>query len=486
MFYGQSETYASSSPVSATASTSHRVVLAGLKSGTNYFYKVVSKDALGEASKSGFEFNTLYKQKTIAVAPTISHVAVESIGTSGAVIVFDTDIPAAGKVNYGTTTGYEETDGGHTTFLTDHSHPLSGLSPDTLYNFEVVVRDVSGNETIYENVTFTTLASALSSESSQTVQGSSGQATTPTPSPSPTPSSGGGGSWVGYHAPQTRVVGKPVVTKVDPLDKQVLFVWKAASQASGLQTVIVRSENGYVTYPYQGVVVYQGNSGRFADINLQNGKKYYYSVFRTDQSRTYSKTLNFTVVPKEGKTQTQIIATPPVVQKTPIYTFSKVLSRGDKNKQVEHLQVLLASEPSIYQRGLITGYFGALTENAVKAFQRRYKLQVTGIADVTTLKKLEKLSSIEVVKDKVMSLDNSLSIDLGIGSAGQDVSLLQQLLINFGVYPEALVTGYFGRLTRSALQKFQKQQNINPANGYLGSITKKRILNLMRLRNASF
>lgn len=152
---------------------------------------------------------------------------------------------------------------------------------------------------------------------------------------------------------------------------------------------------------------------------------------------------------QKSKTQTNIIATPPVVQKTPIYTFSKTLSRGDKNKQVEHLQVLLASESSIYQKGLITGYFGLLTENAVKTFQKRYRLPATGAAD-------------------------------------EDVSVLQQFLINVEAYPEALLTGYFGPLTRSAVQRFQREQNIAPASGYFGPITKKRMLNLIRLRSVSF
>ena len=73
-----------------------------------------------------------------------------------------------------------------------------------------------------------------------------------------------------------------------------------------------------------------------------------------------------------------------------------------------------------------------------------------------------------------------------MGLSGNDVSLLQQFLIDNSVYPESLVTGYFGQLTKTALQKFQQQQNINPPAGYFGPITKKQILNLIRLRSVSF
>ena len=153
---------------------------------------------------------------------------------------------------------------------------------------------------------------------------------------------------------------------------------------------------------------------------------------------------------------------------------------------MEHLQVLLASESSIYQKGLITGYFGSLTENAVKIFQKRYQLPVSGIADSATLKKLEQLSSVEITKDKAETYDQTLTRNLMIGFKGGDVSMLQQFLISAEVYPEALVTGYFGSLTRAAVQRFQREQNIIPAAGYFGPITKKRMLNLIRLRSVSF
>ena len=459
-------------------STLHRVKLTGLRSGTNYFYKVVSKNASGETvSKSGFEFNTLYHQKTIAVAPTISNIRVTSVGTSTAVIVFDTDIPATGKINYGETTGYEETDGGHLSLLTSHTHPLSGLSPDTQYNFQVVTRDASGNEAIYENESFRTQAVASAAPSS----GYGAVSPAPAPSQSPAPAPRGGR----YLLP-TKSVGRPVVTKAEPLARQMLFVWRPTIAASGLNTVIVRSENGYVTTPNEGAVLYEGNSGRFTDTNLAEGKKYYYSVFRANRLGAHSEPLNFLVSLKgKEKTQSRLIAVPPVVQKTPIYEFSEELRVGDENKQVEHLQVVLASDPSLYPRGLVTGYFGRLTGEAVKNFQKRYKLAVTGVANAATLKKLETLSSVELVKDKAAVYEKAFARDLTLGATGGDVAILQQFLVNYGAYPEALVTGYFGSLTQSALQRFQSEQNISPASGYFGPITKKRVLNLIRLRNVS-
>src|SRR3989344_8655350 len=50
---------------------------------------------------------------------------------------------------------------------------------------------------------------------------------------------------------------------------------------------------------------------------------------------------------------------------------------------------------------------------------------------------------------------------LDFGASGSDVTTLQQFLAaDASVYPEGLVTGYFGSLTRAAVQRFQCKQNI--------------------------
>ena len=68
--------------------------------------------------------------------------------------------------------------------------------------------------------------------------------------------------------------------------------------------------------------------------------------------------------------------------------------------------------------------------------------------------------------------------NFGLSSAGTSVGYLQQFLIfeNAGPAAAALAaagpTGYFGRLTRSALIEFQQRVGITPASGYFGPITR--------------
>jgi hypothetical protein len=72
----------------------------------------------------------------------------------------------------------------------------------------------------------------------------------------------------------------------------------------------------------------------------------------------------------------------------------------------------------------------------------------------------------------------SITVNLGMGSSGNNVTILQQFLIaqNKGPAAEALAkvgaTGRFGALTHAALAEFQANVGISPALGNFGAITR--------------
>ena len=68
-------------------------------------------------------------------------------------------------------------------------------------------------------------------------------------------------------------------------------------------------------------------------------------------------------IPATSTKQTQNL--PSAIFKTPLY-------KGLQSEDVRRLQKLLASKPEIYPEGLITGYFGLLTEKTVQTFQLNY------------------------------------------------------------------------------------------------------------------
>lgn len=98
------------------------------------------------------------------------------------------------------------------------------------------------------------------------------------------------------------------------------------------------------------------------------------------------------------------------------------------------------------------------------------------------------LAQIESLKKQIADLQNgtgsgsgarcsSFAVNLSVGlTNNSDVSCLQAFLASQGggIYPEALVTGYFGPLTKAAVIRFQQRWLI-PATGFVGPLTRAKI-----------
>ncbi|MST03994.1 MAG: hypothetical protein EXS49_00270, partial [Candidatus Pacebacteria bacterium] len=68
--------------------------------------------------------------------------------------------------------------------------------------------------------------------------------------------------------------------------------------------------------------------------------------------------------------------------------FDLILGIGSSNDQVSLLQAILAKNPSLYPSGLVSGYYGPLTEAAVKNFQLKYGIDPSGSVGTKTITKL--------------------------------------------------------------------------------------------------
>ncbi len=71
--------------------------------------------------------------------------------------------------------------------------------------------------------------------------------------------------------------------------------------------------------------------------------------------------------------------------------LTRSLYRGLSGDDVKVLQQMLAQDSQVYPEGFITGHFGALTEKAVKKFQKKYGIEQAGIVGPKTSKQLNKL-----------------------------------------------------------------------------------------------
>ena len=73
----------------------------------------------------------------------------------------------------------------------------------------------------------------------------------------------------------------------------------------------------------------------------------------------------------------------------------------------------------------------------------------------------------------------SITSLLSIGSRNADVTQLQQFLAtSFAIYPEGIVSGYFGSLTKSAVEQFQAAFDIDQV-GVVGPTTRTKINDIM-------
>ena len=152
--YGKTTNYGNTTTLDATLVASHEVIISGLDPGTQYHFRVKTKDdSNNEKVSKDYTFTTV--SGTDEDAPVISGVAAVTSRTA-ATVVWTTDEPATSEVIYGTTTNYGSTSEVDTDLDASHSVNLSDLSADTIYHFKVKSKDDTGNEAESDDAVFTT------------------------------------------------------------------------------------------------------------------------------------------------------------------------------------------------------------------------------------------------------------------------------------------------------------------------------------------
>jgi len=150
-----------------------------------------------------------------------------------------------------------------------------------------------------------------------------------------------------------------------------------------------------------------------------------------------------------------------------IYADEEMIKRGDKSETVALLQQLL-KDKYYFDYDIITGYYGIITEESVKKFQRESGLKADGITGPETWAALLSQDesdgdNVEVVsnEDTDMALSSN-QIEYSTGMECADVALIQSRLNDLGFYNYKHITGYFGSITNIAVSAFQKACYITP------------------------
>ena len=152
------------------------------------------------------------------------------------------------------------------------------------------------------------------------------------------------------------------------------------------------------------------------------------------------------------------------------------LRKGDTGTSVERLQFWL-EQLAEFDKDLLSvsvdGIFGTATENAVKAFQRKYGLTVDGVVGPATW---------EAIADQYNSLENDIQQNTNgypgtpvkQGDTGDSVRTIQFYLriasSNYSSIPSVTVDGIFGSATTAAVKAFQKEFGLTQ-DGIVGKAT---------------
>jgi peptidoglycan hydrolase-like protein with peptidoglycan-binding domain len=81
------------------------------------------------------------------------------------------------------------------------------------------------------------------------------------------------------------------------------------------------------------------------------------------------------------------------------------LRKGMTSEEIKAIQQILASDPDIYPEGTISGYYGPLTEKALKRFREKHGIKDEDKEDRIGQKTLEKLNEL-LEKNRVIKLED--------------------------------------------------------------------------------
>ncbi len=494
--YGLSTSYGEQSTQNSSLTMSHSVVLSTLDQQTTYHYRVKSTDSAHNVTFSDdHTFTTLSNNQQVSAPIAVPTLLVGGYDRSSAALVWhvasdNADVSLEYDIRYSTSPitegNYANATEAQLTPVyhsdldpqgTEREYIVAGLNSNTTYYFAIKSRHQHSDWSSISNVV-----------SAKTTTSASVNTETPQSGGSPSTSSGsssGGSSVVstGYGRGSGGSAAssfEPTTLKAEPANGQIVFEWNNPGEANFVRTVIVRKEGGYPTSPGDGQTLYEGRGQTFTDTNVTNDTTYYYTLYSYNHSKTYSSPVRVSLAPKAGNDQVKFNETGSIIPFSPVMHFTRVYKRGDKNVEVEHLQEILALEEVSFPENRVTGYFGSITEKALKQFQTKYGLTQSGVIDAATQAKLHSISASE----KRLEVTGDLALfdtDLKLGSTGELVKDLQEFLVYEGSYPEAKISGYFGNYTHAAVKKFQSKYGITPVSGFVGYKTRHKMQQLVGL-----
>lgn len=182
--------------------------------------------------------------------------------------------------------------------------------------------------------------------------------------------------------------------------------------------------------------------------------------------------LNVEIQKKSGPAVSPLTPPPVAVDKNTL-NITRTLKKGMKGSDVKTVQQVLTKLG--YSTGTADGVYGNKTYNAVRTYQTKNKLPVTGIVESKTVLLLSSNYSAylnSTASRGTSAYSFSISRLLKKGTSGTDVKNLQQILKHLSF--EVNVNGVFDNQTYIAVKSFQKQNHLS-VDGIVGTGTARAI-----------
>ncbi len=170
------------------------------------------------------------------------------------------------------------------------------------------------------------------------------------------------------------------------------------------------------------------------------------------------------------------VVTTPEVAAAPLASPVRIGDRGDLVRTVQQAM----TDAGITVRGGVDGVFGAGTQAAVRDFQRRAGLPVTGEVDADTYAALitasgsgssgDHADEVDGVDSEAPANSAPVSIVVARGDRSADVTRVQEALIFAGVTVPGGADGVFGSATQNAVRQFQTNRGL-PITGVVDTRT---------------
>lgn len=261
----------------------------GLLASTTYSYAVYAFDHVFNLSTTSNSLST-----TTLATPVVIEEDAESNGSiprfvradsltitpsvTSALFYFEPNIPARYVLRFGTTDSYDDGYITNTTYRRTHTTTVTGLTPDTLYYYELIPYNTQGRAMKSLTGTFTT--NTFESES----------------------------------------VPNVISFTANPAGQEALLFWEMPSTLPTSVVRVVRNYRGYPTDPSDGAVLFEGSANAFRDSEaFVEYRTQYYAIFTiSPEGRFSSGALAFAsadVVPSTNPVDAENIATTTLPEK---------------------------------------------------------------------------------------------------------------------------------------------------------------------------